>query len=147
MWMSSERCWFIRPTRKKARQDFRAWRQHTGIAAPAHNNMYAQQPASVMVESFILAMTFSYQGKRPVSIPAAAHTFERCAQAPGSIKPTAQGDRHSDARTFPPHRDPRVPYATLFRAAGLYGRRAKKRGRTSGPGASTRGLLRLRTTT
>ena len=62
---------------KKVRQDFRAWRQHTGIAAPAHNNMYAQQPGAVRVESFILAMTFGYGGKRRVLIPAAAHTFER----------------------------------------------------------------------
>src|SRR5690606_34649048 len=52
--------------------------------------MYAQQPGVIRAESFILAMTFGYQGKRRVLIPAAAHTFERCAQAPGSIKPTAQ---------------------------------------------------------
>lgn len=65
---------------RKVRRDFRAWRQHTGIAAPAHNNMYAQQPGAVRVESFILAMTFGYGGKRRVLIPAAAHTFERCRQ-------------------------------------------------------------------
>src|SRR5690606_35727608 len=53
-----------------------------GIAAPAHNNMYAQQPGAVRVESFILAMTFGYGGKlRGINTGCCPYIRTLCASA------------------------------------------------------------------